>query len=269
MLVRSTLATAIVLSSLPPAARSQDAPQGWSFTLGAGVVYAPGYVGSDNYQASAFPSIKVKYADRLFASVQDGVGYNLINRGGWRVGPMARYDFGRSEDEGSPFKIGGDESGDLRGLGDVDGALELGAFIEYSHQKITAKAELRQGVNGHEGLVGDAEVKYSGKITGFGPPLFFSIGPRLEYSGSNFAQAYFGIDAGQSARSGLARYEAGSGLVSYGIGGALIVPMIDNLSMVFFAGYDRLAGDAADSPLVRTRGSENQAAVGVSVGYEF
>jgi MipA family protein len=124
MLVRSILATGFVLAALPLAARPKEKPQGWYFTLGAGTVYAPSYVGSDNYQLSAFPSISVKYADKFFASLQDGVGYNAINQLGWRAGSIARYDFGRNEDEDSPFKLAGKNSGDLRGLGDVDGTVE-------------------------------------------------------------------------------------------------------------------------------------------------
>lgn len=115
----------------------------------------------------------------------------------------------------------------------------------------------------------DAEVKYAREILGFGPPIIFSIGPNLKFAGSNYNDTYFGIDARQSARSGLARYDAEAGLVSYGIGGAVIVRAFDPVSIALFAGYDRLASEAADSPLVTDRGSKNQMAIGFSVGYEF
>jgi MipA family protein len=263
------LATAAMVAPLSLEAQAKDMPQGWSFTVGAGMVYAPVYLGADSYALSALPNIRITYADKFFFSINDGVGYNVINQGGWRIGPIGRYDFGRSEDGDSPFRIAGEKTDDLRGLGDIDGTVELGGFLEYSFDRFTAKVELRQGVNGHEGFVGDAEVRYSQEITGLGRPIILSVGPNLKFAGSNYNGAYFGIDAGQSARSGLARYDAGAGVVSYGVGGAVIVPIRDAISMAVFAGYNRLASEAADSPLVKTRGSNNQAAIGISVGYAF
>jgi outer membrane scaffolding protein for murein synthesis (MipA/OmpV family) len=70
-------------------------------------------------------------------------------------------------------------------------------------------------------------------------------------------------------RSGLNRYEAGSGLVSYGIGGFMLMPLSDPVSVSLFGGYERLGNEAADSPLIKRRGNENQFAIGMSVTYKF
>ena len=269
VLAKSLAASALLFAFSPLAAEAQSQGQTWSLTAGAAMIYAPAYLGANNYQLSAFPSLQLRYGDSFFASLEEGVGYNLVNGGGWKAGPIARYDFGRREDESSPFRIAGKRSGDLRGLGDVDGAVELGGFAGYSEGPWSAKAEVRHGVNGYAGVVGDLEAKYTARTSAFGSGLIISAGPRLKFAGSKYTTAYFGIDAGQSLRSGLSRYAPGGGILSYGAGGAVIAPLEDRLSLVVFAGYDRLADGAANSPLVKVKGTPNQAIMGVSLGYAF
>jgi outer membrane protein len=45
--------------------------------------------------------------------------------------------------------------------------------------------------------------------------------------------------------------------------------MTDHMSVVGFAGYDRLNGDIANSSLVQERGSKDQASVGLLLNYRF
>lgn len=266
---RTILATVLMTAPLSGQVQAREAPQGWSLTAGAGMIYVPAYLGADNYELLALPDIRIAYADKFFFSVREGAGYNIINRNGWRIGPVVRYEFGREEDGKNPFRVAGEKTNDLLGLGDVDGTAEVGGFVEYRYADVSAKVAVRQAVGGHGSAVGEAEVRYSRAFGGSGPPIIFSIGPNLKIAGSGYNDAYFGISAGQAVRSGLAPYDAGSGLVSFGIGGALIVPVAERISMAVFAAYDRLGKEAADSPLVKMRGSRTQAAIGVSFGYEF
>lgn len=263
------LLAGIILAPLSSDLRAQERPRGWSVTVGAATIYAPSYLGSDDSALLQLPSIRIAYADNFFASVEGGVGYNAINQGGWKVGPVARYDFGRREDDDNPFRISGARSDDLRGLGDIDGGIELGGFVEYGFENLTVKTELRQALNGHEGFVADAELTYSTVVRGFGPPLIVSFGPRLKFADSNFNGAYFGIDTVQSVASSLAAYRASSGIVSYGVGAVMIVPVVANVSLTLFAGYDILGNVPADSPLVELRGSRHQSSAGIAIGYRF
>ena len=77
------------------------------------------------------------------------------------------------------------------------------------------------------------------------------------------------MTAEQSVRSGLRPYRADGGLLSAGIGASALLPLTDRISGMLLAGYDRLAGDAARSPLVEERGSRNQATVGLGLTYKF
>ncbi len=251
------------------AASPAAAQDGWSFSLSSGFAVAPAYLGSDDYLLIAAPDLEVRYSDRFFASLLGGMGYNLINDNGLRLGPILKYDFGRDEDGGNPLRIAGDESDDLRGLGDVDGAFEIGAFLEYSYAGLSAKVEVRQGLGGHEGLVGEVAFKYGGAFPFLGRSAFFSIGPEAVLGNSSYNSAFFDVDAVQAAASGLSEFDASGGLVTYGFHGSVILPITNRISLVGFGGYDRLGGDAANSSLVRERGSEHQGIFGLLLRYGF
>lgn len=246
-----------------------DTNNGWTYTVGAGALYAPTYLGDDEYQVSLVPNIRVTYEDKFFASIPEGVGYNVVNNENWRVGPLIKADFGRDDDGEAMFSISGDDTNDLRGLGDVDGTAEIGGFIEYKFRPLTAKFEARQAVSGHEGLVGEASLQYSGKAQFSQIPVLFSVRPEIKFADSNYHEAYFGVNAAQSARSGLAQYNADAGILSYGLGASAVIPHTRNVSTVLVANYSQLGEQSADSSLVTERGDDQQGMIGAFVNYTF
>ncbi len=240
-------------------------PEGWSFTTGVAAFYSPTYEGADEYGFSIFPNIEVSYSDVFSASVGRGARYNLINEDNFKFGPLAKPRFGRDEDGGQgPFTISGDTD-DLLGLGDIDTGGEVGAFFEYSIEKLRIAGEILQGFGAHDGIVGELSLMYSDRAG----PLIYSFGPRVKYGGDDYVETYFGINPTQSAASGLPVYEAGGGITSYGIGLTLIQPINRKLSYVIFAGYDQIAGDAADSPIVADLGDETQLGIGFAISYRL
>lgn len=249
-------------------ALAQGAPsEGWGLTLGAGALTAPTYEGDDSYRVSILPNIQVTYGDDFFASVQEGVGYRFINEDTVRVGPIGRLKFSRGEDGDQPFAVTGEDTTDLRGLGEVDTTFELGGFVEYEIGGVTLGAEARKAISGHDGAVLDLDASWSGRSMAFGPPLIWSFGPRVRVVDDTYTTAYFGVTPAQSAAAGLPVYTAGGGVFSYGLGGTAILPLDDRWTMVAFASYEKLAGDAADSPLVQLRGSEGQGTLGIFLSY--
>lgn len=267
----STLALAMTASlSVEVAAQRPGADGGWEVSVGAGLILAPTYLGDDAYQLSAVPNIRVTYGDDLFASVQGGVGFNAIRSGSWQAGPIVAYDFGRDEDGGGgPFAFVGDDTDDLDGLGDVDGTIEVGGFIEYDTRPFDARIEVRQGVNGHEGLIGEISLRTGARLVVADQPVILRIGPDVTLVDDAYSDTFFGVDAEQSAASGLDEFDADGGFLSYGLGSSLIIPFTDHVSMVGFASYQRLAGDAAKSSLVEDRGSADQGSAGVFLNYTF
>lgn len=238
---------------------------GLVITVGAAPVYSPVFQGSKDYGFSIFPDLRIKYNDNFSASVPEGIRYNLVNKNGWEIGPIAKLRFGREESTGgSPFLISG-KTDALRGMGDIDAAVELGGFVQHSYEKIRTRLELRQGFGGHDGYLADASVRY---IDRFGT-ISYSIGPQVIYGSSDYMNTYFGINPIQSTRSGLAQYQAQGGIASYGIGGSATVPLYQNTAITLFGGYDRLGKESSESTLVEVRGNPNQLIFGMAFGYRF
>lgn len=241
----------------------------WNLTIGLATLYMPAFIGSRDYQGLVFPDIKVEYRDVFFASLFEGVGYNIIDSDGWRAGPIAKLDIGREEDDDNPFRVAGKKTRALRGLGDVSMAPELGGFVEYRFDPFSYSLEVRQAVGGHKGVVADIGAQYMGMTAPFGRQVIYMIGPQATFASAKYNNAYFGIDENQSANSGLRRYRAKAGLVSYGVGAFVATPVTDALSLGLMARYDRLGPEAADSPLIRERGRANQFMAGLRLTYAF
>ncbi len=257
-------------------ANGDDGPppkKDWDFEAGAGSMYMPAFVGSKTYQLMLVPDLHIAYRDKFFASYEDGVGYNLLNRDGWRAGPLLKFEFGRKDDGYNPLRVAGPRSDALRGLGSVSDTIELGGFTQYTWKKWSAKVELLQGANGDKGFLSNLSINYTTDISrNFyqeGPPLIVSIGPVATLVDGTYNQAYFGVNPAQSVNSGLPRYDAGGGLLSYGFEAVAILPVTYKITATLVAGYDRLSGAAANAPLVSQRGSPNQANLGIYFTYEF
>jgi len=258
--------------SLHPAHADETQGQqkmGWEISVMAGGLYVPTYLGDDDYQLLAVPSISAKYKDLFFASIFEGIGYNLVNNDSWRIGPVANYDFGRDESGDDPLAVNGDDTDDLDGLGDIDDTFEVGAFAEYRSSQYSAKLEIRQGLDGHEGLIAEAELKYAGRFMAFERPVFYSFGPEIVYGDDDYNSVFYDVNASQSAASGLTQFDADAGVISYGLHVSAVIPLTHNTSIIGLAGYDQLVEDAADSSLVKERGSKNQGIIGILVSYKF
>jgi len=254
-------------SAPPLSARGAAAGSGWTLTLGVAPVVSPAWVGSKDTVVSIYPDVRLNYRDVIFASVPDGIGWNALNSDGWKAGPLAKIRFGRNEDGSSPFVVSGGSDA-LRGLGDVSASAELGGFVEKrwgAGGRWRARGEVRRGFGGHSGVIADGSLSYQVRVG----PAVISAGPRATAASGDFFRTYFGIDAGQSVRSGLAPYRPDGGLLSYGVGGSVVCPLDRRSVVTLFMGLDRLGNEAARSPLIRERGERTQFSVGVGYGYRF
>ena len=64
-------------------------------------------------------------------------------------------------------------------------------------------------------------------------------------------------------------YDPSGGITSVGATGALTYNWSPEWSTTAFVTYKRLVGDAADSPIVKRFGSENQFGFGLTASYSF
>jgi len=247
----------------------------WTLGVAVAPLYAPVWQGSRDHALSIFPDLRLNYRDVVFASLPDGLGWNIVNRDGWKLGPLVKPRFGRSENTGgSPFVLTG-KSDALRGFGNIGFAAEPGAFAQFGFAggKARVRAEVRHGFGGHDALVSDLILGWSDRFGTPGPgQWFWSVSGRATFGGRSYLQTYFGVSPAQAAATGLPAFRASSGLVSTGLAASLTRPLGRTGKrgiVTLFGGYERLADAAADSPLIRERGDRNQLSVGLSYGYRF
>lgn len=237
-------------------------------SIGVGALFGTAWQGSRQTALAVIPDLRINYKDSLFFSVPEGLGWNAVNRGGWKAGPLIRPRFGRNADDGgSPFQITGGSTA-LRGMGDIGIAGEAGGFVEKrmgAKSQWRGRIELRQGFGGHQGTIGDVSLQYAGR-TG---RTLYTVGPRATFASRDFVQTYFGVDAAQSARTGLAVSRPGGGLVSWGLGANAIVPLDRRRAVVLFGGIDRLGDGPAGTSLIRTRGQRTSFTAGMAYSFRF
>jgi len=264
-------ATAITILSTSAATTADTVPSrsDWDVSVGLATITVPSYLGDNKNRSLIAPDLSVSYKGRFFLSTLGGLGYNLVNQNGWRAGPIAKYHGGRRQDGDQSYFVDDDNTSDLQGLGDIDGTAELGGFVEFTNSFLNASLEVRQGTNGHEGAIADVSVQYVGSQLVGGKSVSYGIGPRISVGDSDYLSAFFGVNEAQAIGSGLSTYEVNSGLLSYGLHGSLVVPVTKRVSLIGFGGVDFLADDVADSPLVATRGSDEQGSAGVLLNVSF
>lgn len=230
----------------------------WYLTIGATGLVAPKFEGSSKYMLSAVPLVSLGKAgnETRFSSRNDNISLALVDDGAVRAGLAGKFLFSRDND-----------ADELKGLEPVRWGGEVGGFMEfYPLDWMRIRAEVRQGIRAHHGVVGDVAADAFHDVT---PAVRISGGPRLSFASASYFDAYYGVDAGEAAASGLAEYHPGGGLKSAGVGGAVTWKVTDPVTASLFGEYARLTGPAAKSSLVRERGDRNQFTFGVSTTYRF
>ncbi len=246
-----------VLLALRPSAALADGHENtsdWDISVGAGAIFAPEYMGSDDMELSPVPVIDIEWRDRLFLSTRKGLGGYIVNEDAaarplfgvfdsYNFGGSVRYAFGRDEDDNSR----------LNGLGDIDDTAELGLFGELGIGPVSFSAEVYGDVgDGHDGVHGELAAAYGMPIN---QKWIVSAGPVVKFGSDDFTQSFFGVDSAQASRSAFDRYDADGGFYSVGVEAMSRYAFTENWSVTGTAGYSRLVGDAADSPITEEEGA--------------
>jgi outer membrane protein len=252
----------VVLAGLPAAALAVDSNTkgNWTVEIGIEGWVTPRWVGSDgNYIFVPVPLLDIRKAGtpERFHGTRDGFGVALIDLGQFRAGPVGWGRLPRKESKDSK----------LTGLGDIDTAYEFGMFAEYMWAPwLRTRAEMRQGFGGHHGIVADLTAD---AIAPMSKQFTLSAGPRITLATTPATSPYFSITTAQSAASGLPIYDAKGGVWSVGAGAKARYLWNQQWGTHVFVEYERLTGDAKNSPLVSMRGSADQWTFGAGVTYAF
>ncbi|HCW90097.1 MAG TPA: MipA/OmpV family protein [Marinobacter sp.] len=226
----------------------------WETSVGAGAIYAPDYLGSDDYETRPWPVLRLSYGDRFYFNVRDGLVWNAIRQGSWQISPFIGYTPGRDNED------------DLERLEKVDGGALAGLRIAYTKDawsySATAQTPFTGDVDGYQlALKAQWEDRLSEQWSA-------SFGPKLTYSSEDWTEDMFGISPGESVRSGLRAYSP-DGYFRFGLTGSLGYQLTEQWSVAAIAGVSQLTGDAKDSPIVDELGDATQAYTGLFTSYSF
>ncbi len=231
----------------------------WTVKVGVGGEYRPNFEGANRSMLSPVPIFSIRRAGSAeqFRAPRDAAGISFLDMAGFHVGPAFKYVAARNAADFA----------ELRGLGDVNAAFEIGGFLDYFPVAwLRGRVEVLQGFGGHHGVVANFS---SDLIVPVAPQWTLSGGPRLTVQSSAATAPYFGINLAQAMASGLPQFNARGGVHSAGAGAQLRYQYNPQWEVHTYVEYQRLLGDAAASPLVQQRGSPNQVTVGVGASYSF
>lgn len=237
-----------------PAAPPTD---GWIVTLHAMGAVSPSFPGSGQLRPYPFPAVSVRGIGEaeLFSTPDDGFGFSVVDTNGLRIGPVANFVFKRGARDG------------LFGVHKVGLTHEIGGFVEYAPtEHFRTRAEVRQGIDGHEGLVAVVGADAYGSQNGFTA----SIGPRISLGDNRYANAYFSVTPFEAVLNGrLKPYQATGGFTAAGGVATVRYDFTSNTNATVFGGLQRLTGNVGDSPIPNMIGSRNQFTAGLAIGRSF
>lgn len=219
----------------------------WRIRLGPTVSFQPRYPGADGYHAVVGPSIDIRYRDRFFLSMGEGLGMNVLTGPNWRLGVSAAYDLGRRA---------ADDLDHLSGMGNINPAPSLRLFGQYAISKtfpLVISADVRRNFGGDNGWTGDLGAYMP--MPGSSEQFSWFAGPTMTIADSRYMNSWFGVNAGQSARSGYRRYNASAGIRSVGFGVSANWTVKERWIVSADAAFQQLVGSAAHSPITQTRAS--------------
>ncbi|MFO6448026.1 MipA/OmpV family protein [Erythrobacter sp. NE805] len=256
----------LLVLALPSAAYAEDNGSETNDVSGyttIGIAAVPDYESADDYQILPLVDGRVTFGERYVAIQGTAIRADVIAAEGFEFGPVASFTFGRDADI---------KNAAVADLGRIKDAYEVGAFAAKTFN-LAGNDNLRLAVQGvhdvsdvHGGYVVTASATYAAPV-GERLNLLFDLG--ASYASDDYAETYFSVTPASSSASGLPQFTAKGGLKDVGAQVTASYRIGDNWGVAATAGYRRLLGDFADSPVVTSGGSADQLSGGVGVFFTF
>lgn len=255
--MRLSLGIVLTLALAGPAAAQQPTPD-WVFgasgedvvlEVGGGGKLRPAYEGADDYTVQPWPVVELHFIRLPFGT------FGGEPESGFSFAPSFRF---------VPDRDDADHS-ELSGMDDIDFAVEVGGTVSYRTGMLRGLVTARHGLGGHHGIVGEVGLDL---VTEPMPALSVSLGPRLHFADSDYLETYLGVTPAESVTSGFPAYDLDAGLKGVGVEAEAKYALTRHWSVVGEASYERLVGDAADSPITEA-GSANQFTAALGLTYRF
>ncbi len=263
VMIKQLLASAILASAFlasPAFAQSDekaDDKEPRRTRIGLGAQIAPSFPGSREHSLRPYFDFSRAKGDKPFdfEAPDENIGLAMVKKGGFQLGPAINIEGKRTRK-----KVGSN-------VDEVGTTVEVGGFAQYwLAPAFRIRVEARQGIGGHKSLVGSAGADY---VIRDGDKWLVSLGPRVSFAEQSYQQAYFGVNAREATATGLPLYRPKGGIHALGAVAGLNYALSKSWGLMSFAKYDRLTGDAADSPLIRRYGKRDQLSGGLGLTYTF
>ena len=260
---------AVALAFATPSVRADDVPavktDGLVVTLGGWGLVQPKFEGSSRYELAPKPIFDIRGVnDKDWLSLpKDGFGLDLFETSNFHTGLVGNWRWA--------FDVNNQRG--FRRIGKVTVSVEGGGFAEYwPVEWLRTRVEVRRAFLGADGTIADVS---SDLVWRPDRVWTFTAGPRLSFADKEFMNAYYGVNAQQSAASGLKQFDASAGLRAYGAGTFAKYKWSEQLATMAYVEYERLSGETSESPLLTStpavahHGSPDQFVFGIGLSYSF
>jgi len=246
--MKKTLAALLLLAPLSAPAQLIDDNY---VLLGAAVRTRPAYDGSRSQTTDLVPVIRY-YGQPWFARTTQGIlegGLHWNLGSGLAAGFQLAYEEGRDTSESSFLR-------EHNFTDDVDASGSIGAHVEWDTKigpaPVGLLARYRQNVDSERGALLDLRLNVGVYGSGGATLVVFS---EATWGSSKANATFYGVTPQQSAASGFAVYEPGSGLKHVALGLIGGYDLSRHWTLVASAQQRWLQGDVAKSPLVEKKGN--------------
>ena len=270
-------ASALLLGAAPALAQDDPALEndGNSFSIGLGVGYVPTYEGSDDYRIIPAAVVRGEIAGHGFFTRGLQAYFDLIPEA-----PGEKVDISFGPVVGARLnRTGSIKDARVRALGELDTAIEVGAFAGIAKTGIITSdydtlafrvAYLKDVADAHGSHIVTPSIEYGTPLSRFS---YVGVGASAEFVGDGYASYYFDVTPAGSLASGLKPFQADGGFKSWSVNlvgaQAITGDLLGGLSVFAVGSYTRLQGDFRRSPIVADAGSPNQWFGAIGLAYSF
>lgn len=224
---------------------------------GAGYAYRPYDPTASRYEFKPIAYLDLSLGD-IDLDSEDGLSWNALKLDGWSAGPFLNYVPGR------------DDNASLRGLRSVAGMADVGGFVEYSPfdglRAFARSGHTFGGASGQGGMLAQigSEADYP-----LGLGIFGGTTVTAHYANAEQTRTFFGVSQQESLASGFRPYHASGGLQDITLSQSVAFPLVGHWSLLTNVNWTHLTDSAADSSIVKQRGSADQGEVDAALAYHF
>ncbi|MBD8872072.1 MipA/OmpV family protein [Rhodanobacter sp. DHB23] len=228
-----------------------------TYAFGAGMERMPAWPGAQGSRNQPIPYVDIEIPDHLSLSTLDGLQLDLIGGPVLHGGFYGDYQWGR--DSG--------DLGMLRGrIAPLSPRLTAGGYLEWQlTRQIDVGTDLSHDIDGagaYLDVYGEWDL----------PPVWLlQHSFELHWQAMNGAamNRFFGISPAQAGALAVPAWHPGAGSQSATLEYDLFVPTSQHTGLALALDWERLLGDAGNSPLATRFGSRNQPSESVAFVYHF